>query len=84
VWLSYRPDLPKEQIAELTSLAGQQDYLLLSPVAGQASPVTATAWGKQLPVDIRSDQRLATFIQKNRKSPQSEVSPPLLRNIVLT
>ncbi|MFF1385615.1 DUF3105 domain-containing protein [Arthrobacter sp. NPDC058288] len=71
VWLSYRPDLPKEQIAELTSLAGSQDYLLLSPVAGQASPVTVTAWGKQLSVDSGSDERLATFIQKYRQGPQT-------------
>ena len=71
VWLSYRPDLPKEQVAELTSLAGSQDYLLLSPVAGQASPVTVTAWGKQLSVDSSSDGRLAPFIQKYRQGPQT-------------
>jgi len=71
VWLSYRPDLPKEQVAELTSLARSQDYILLSPVAGQASPVTVTAWGKQLSVDSSSDGRLATFIQKYRQGPQT-------------
>ena len=71
VWLSYRPDLPKDQVAALTSLAGAQDYLLLSPVTDQTSPVTATAWGKQLSVDSSSDERIATFIKKYRQSPQS-------------
>lgn len=71
VWLSYRPDLAKDQIAELTSLAGKQDYLLLSPVTDQASPVTVTAWGKQLSVDSSSDPRLAPFIKKYRQGPQT-------------
>ncbi|WP_236783074.1 DUF3105 domain-containing protein [Arthrobacter sp. QXT-31] len=71
VWLSYRPDLPKDQVAELTSLAGAQDYLLLSPVTDQTSRVTATAWGKQLSVDSSSDERIATFIKKYRQGPQT-------------
>ena len=71
VWLSYRSDLAAEQKAELTSLAGSQDYLLLSPVADQASPVTVTAWGKQLSVDSSSDERLAPFIKKYRQGPQA-------------
>lgn len=71
VWLSYRPDLPEDQVAELTSLVGNQDYLLLSPITEQASPVTITAWGKQLSVDSSSDARLATFIKKYRQGPQT-------------
>lgn len=71
VWLSYRPDLAKDQIAELTSLAGKQDYLLLSPVTDQAAPVTATAWGKQITLDTASDERLASFIRKYRQGPQT-------------
>lgn len=71
VWLSYRPDLAMEQIAALTSLAVGQDYLLVSPVPGQVSPVTVTAWGKQLSVDSGSDERLAPFIKKYRQGPQT-------------
>ncbi|MEO5315157.1 DUF3105 domain-containing protein [Pseudarthrobacter sp. CC12] len=71
VWLSYRPDLGKDQIAELTSLAGNQDYLVLSPVPGQQSAVTVTAWGKQLAVDKASDERIAAFIKKYRQGPQT-------------
>lgn len=71
VWLSYRPDLPKDQLDELTSLVGSQDYILLSPVADQASAVAVTAWGKQLAVDSASDQRLPAFIQKYQQGPQT-------------
>lgn len=71
VWLTYRPDLGADQLAELTALAGKQDYLLLSPVAEQANPVVATAWGKQLAVDSGSDERLAPFIKKYRQGPQT-------------
>lgn len=71
VWLTYRPDLSADQLAELTALAATQDYLLLSPVAEQASPVVATAWGKQLAVDSGGDERLAPFIRKYRQGPQT-------------
>ncbi len=71
VWLTYRPDLPKDQIADLTSLTGGQDYLLLSPVTDQASSVTITAWGKQLTVDNSKDKRLAQFIKKYSQGPQT-------------
>ncbi|WP_144662976.1 DUF3105 domain-containing protein [Paenarthrobacter nicotinovorans] len=71
VWLTYRPDLAKEQITELTKLVGNQDYIVLSPVPGQASAVTVTAWGKQLSVDSSGDARLASFIRKYRQGPQT-------------
>lgn len=71
VWLTYRPDLPEDQINELTSLATGQDYLLLSPVADQAPPVTITAWGKQLSVDNSNDPRVAQFITKYSQGPQA-------------
>lgn len=71
VWLSYRPDLAQDQIAELTSLAEGQPYLLLSPVADQEAPVVATAWGKQLAVETSGDERLAPFIKKYRQGPQA-------------
>lgn len=71
VWLTYRPDLAPDQLAELTDLAGKQGYVLLSPVAEQTSPVMATAWGKQLAVDSGSDERLAPFVKKYRQGPQA-------------
>lgn len=71
VWLTYRPDISEDQLAELTSLASGQDYLLLSPVTDQAAPVTITAWGKQLTVVNSNDGRLAEFISKYSQGPQT-------------
>jgi hypothetical protein len=64
VWLTYRPDLPAAQVQKLTDLVGSSGYVLLSPYAGQASPVTATAWGAQLAVDSASDARMEQFLSK--------------------
>lgn len=62
VWLSYRPDLPADQVATLRSLIGiRPEHVLVSPYPGQAAPVVATAWGLQLAVDSGSDPRLIEF-----------------------
>ncbi|MEV7572919.1 DUF3105 domain-containing protein [Pseudarthrobacter sp. NPDC089323] len=71
VWVSYRPDLAADQIADLTAAAGSQPYLLLSPVPDQEAPIMATAWGKQLALQSSSDERLAPFIKKYRQGPQT-------------
>ncbi|MEO5314358.1 DUF3105 domain-containing protein [Pseudarthrobacter sp. CC12] len=71
VWLTYRPDLAADQIAELTAAADGQPYLLLSPVPDQEAPIVATAWGKQLALQTSSDERLAPFIKKYRQGPQT-------------
>lgn len=71
VWISYRPDLPKDQIDQLATLTGGQEYLLLSPVQEQSSPVMATAWGKQLSLDGSADGRLPAFIKKYAQGPQT-------------
>ncbi|WP_455836993.1 DUF3105 domain-containing protein [Pseudarthrobacter siccitolerans] len=71
VWLSYRPDLAEDQLAELTAVADGQSYLLLSPVPDQEAPIVATAWGKQLALQSSGDERLAPFIKKYRQGPQT-------------
>ncbi|MET4144301.1 DUF3105 domain-containing protein [Arthrobacter sp. UYCo732] len=62
VWLTYRPDLPADQIKTLAGLVGKNPYILLSPYPDQASPITATAWGVQLTLDSASDTRLPAFL----------------------
>ncbi|MCQ6273311.1 DUF3105 domain-containing protein [Pseudarthrobacter sp. R1] len=71
LWLSYRPDLGEDKIAELTAVAQAQPYLLLSPVPGQEAPIVATAWGKQLALQASNDERLAPFIKRYRQGPQT-------------
>lgn len=63
VWITYRPDLPAAQIRALTDLVGTADHIVLSPYPGQASPVTATAWGVQLTLEEPADSRLRSFLR---------------------
>lgn len=63
VWVTYRPDLPADQVQALTDLVGSNTYVLLSPYPGQEAPVTATAWGIQLTLDNASDERLPEFLR---------------------
>lgn len=71
VWITYQEDLPEAQITELTDLVGTRSYVLLSPVADQENPVTATAWGTQLTLEDTQDPRLETFITKYVQGPEA-------------
>ena len=63
VWITYRPDLPADQIDALRGLTERSDYVLVSPYPGQQEPVVASAWGAQLRLDGADDRRLRRFIR---------------------
>ncbi|MCA9955378.1 MAG: DUF3105 domain-containing protein [Anaerolineales bacterium] len=69
VWISYRPDLAADEVAELQQLVRGETFLLLSPYEGQESPIVVTAWGLQLKVDSASDGRIQDFIDRYRLGP---------------
>lgn len=71
VWVTYRPDLPADQVAELKELVEGQDYRLLSPYEGLTSAVSIQAWGRQLTVDKASDPRLGKFADEFTNGPQT-------------
>lgn len=71
VWITYRPDLPAEQVQALTQMAQGQTYLLVSPFDGLPSPVVASAWGVQLAVDEADDPRIETFLSKYLQGEQT-------------
>ena len=73
VWITYRPDLPQEQVDKLRDLAHSQSYVLVSPYTyrGLPSPVVASAWGKQLKLDSANDPRLEQFVSAYREGPQT-------------
>jgi hypothetical protein len=71
VWITYRPDLPADQIETLKEQARGENFVLLSPWPDQTSPVALTAWGVQLTVDSASDDRIARFIKKYEVGPQT-------------
>ncbi len=70
VWITYRPDLPAEQVQRLKSVAAD-DFLLLSPYPGLSSPVVVSAWNNQLPLDGADDSRLEKFIARYKNNPQT-------------
>jgi hypothetical protein len=71
VWITYQPDLPEEQVQQLQDLARGQSYVLVSPFEGLDSPVVASAWGNQLPVDDASDESLKQFVSYFQQGPQT-------------
>jgi hypothetical protein len=70
VWVTYRPDLPGDQVSTLKNLL-TGPYDLLSPYPGLDAPVVATAWRKQLTLDGADDARLPAFLKEYRQGPQT-------------
>ena len=71
VWITYRPDLPADQIDQLRQLARGQTYILVSPYPNLPASVVASAWGKQVQLDSASDSRLNQFVKSFRLGPQT-------------
>ena len=68
VWITYRPDLPPDQVQTLRALASD-DFILLSPYPGLPAPVVASAWNHQIKLDGASDPRLRAFIDQYKTNP---------------
>jgi hypothetical protein len=64
VWVTYRPDLPAEQVEQLQTLLRGRGYTLLSPYPDLPAPVVASAWGYQLQLQSANDERLEQFLGK--------------------
>lgn len=71
VWITYRPGLDAGQLGVLKSKVSATDYTLLSPYPSQDSPITLTAWGKQLKLQNASDPRVDEFLRAFVKGPQT-------------
>ena len=70
VWVTYRPDLPADQLEKLSDSI-PDTYMVLSPYDGLPGPVVASAWGTQLVLTGADDRRLEEFIQKYRQGAQT-------------
>jgi hypothetical protein len=70
VWITYRSDLPSDQVQILRS-AASDDFMLLSPYTGLASPVVASAWNHQIRLDGAADSRLQPFIDRYKNNPDT-------------
>ena len=63
IWITYRPDVPPDQLAVLSRLADtRKDVLVSRWDAGLPAPVVASSWGRQLKLDSATDPRLMQFI----------------------
>ena len=70
VWVTYRPDLPADQVQALQDVL-PDTYIVLSPREGLPSPVVASAWGAQLQLTDAADRRLPEFVKTYRQGPQT-------------
>jgi hypothetical protein len=73
VWITYRPNLPEQQIRALRPY-GNENYVIASPYPGQDAPVTATSWRVQLELDSPKDPRLRRFVNQFRISELAPLS----------
>ncbi|GIG28080.1 membrane protein [Cellulomonas marina] len=71
VWISYRPDLPEEQLLALQDTVSDQPYTLMSPDPDLSDPVVLSAWGVQLAVAEATDERVELFVQKYQQGEQT-------------
>jgi len=63
VWVTYRPDLPKDQVDALAAKVRGNEKMMMSPYEGMDSPISLQAWGYQLKVDNADDARIDEFIK---------------------
>jgi hypothetical protein len=71
VWITYSPDLPRDEVERLSDLAQSNGYVLVSPYPDLDSPVVASAWGKQLSLESAEDPHLERFIGTYSQGPQT-------------
>jgi hypothetical protein len=71
VWIAYRPDIPQEEKDRIRELVEGQTCLFASPYDGLQTPIVASAWGKQLPLESASSPELERFIRAYRQGPQT-------------
>lgn len=64
IWITYRADLPSEDVDQLRRFIRPPDKVLVSPIEGQDTAVVATAWGHQLDLDDPTDPRLDQFVNE--------------------
>lgn len=79
VWLSYQPSLPADQIAVLEDL-GEQEYMVVSPLGAQDSPVVATSWDTQLKLDEADERTLQAFIREFKQGAKTPEPGALCSN----
>ena len=64
IWITYRPDLPADELAVLARLGRDRSGILVSKwEEGLPAPVVASSWNRQLKLPSANDPRLMQFIR---------------------
>ncbi|GAB2963427.1 hypothetical protein GCM10027280_60350 [Micromonospora polyrhachis] len=84
VWITYRSDLPADQVSALAEKVRGNEYMMMSPVDGLDSPISLQAWGYQLKVDKADDSRVDEFIKALRQNANVEPGATCGRGITAT
>nr|WP_232534367.1 DUF3105 domain-containing protein [Plantactinospora sp. KBS50] len=84
VWITYRPDLPQDQVDKLAEKVRGQSYMLMSPYEGLDKPISLQAWGFQLKVDKAGDGRIDDFIKALRVNAAAEPGASCSQGITAT
>jgi hypothetical protein len=69
VWITYQPDLPKDELERLSDLTQSNSRVLVSSFPDQDAPVVATAWGLQQRLRSAEDPELEQFIELYAQNP---------------
>jgi hypothetical protein len=71
VWITYRPDLPADEVQVLREITRSHDHVLVTLYPDLPSPVVTSAWGKQMQLQSVDDPRLDEFLRAFRGGPQA-------------
>jgi len=66
IWITYRPDLPADQVSKLSGRVDGQSQMMMSPYPGLKQPISLQSWGHQLFLDNPDDPRIDDFIDDLR------------------
>ncbi|MFE2185499.1 DUF3105 domain-containing protein [Streptomyces sp. NPDC059455] len=64
VWATYSGKDSEKDVSALKAKVGKTPYSFMSPYSEQSSPITLTAWGKQLNADSASEPRVQQFLER--------------------
>jgi hypothetical protein len=75
IWVTYRQDLPQDQVERLQTLADDELKVLVSPFPDLPAPVVVSSWGRQLALESADDDRLGQFVQRFRGNAPEPAAP---------
>lgn len=71
VWITYRPDLPADQIENLRNRTEGTSFILTSPYPDLPAPIVASGWERQMMFESADDEALDAFIREYRQGSQA-------------